>query len=165
MNNNKFHINLLTIAIIAALIVSCGDGLAPINAKSYLKGKIIYKNGKQDWPPKDSVFAVRVVAFKIYPPKDILGEIIAKNAYFTPETTTLFSDTASFEIEIPESPVELKYIAVAQQYDSSIIAERAIGVYSTAGDQTKPSSLLIEKNKSYYIEIFIDFKNPPPQPF
>ncbi len=152
------------------LLVSCDEGLNPgtnrnIATRAFLTGNIYFVDGKEGWPPTDSVFAVRVVAFKNYPPTDIINEILSGNAFFTFNSLPLFVDSAFFSIEIKDTPVELKYIVVAQQYSDTITAQRAIGVYTETGDKTRPSSIKLFPGDSIFIKIEVDFSNLPPQPF
>jgi hypothetical protein len=149
-------------------LISCDGGLSPnpVIQKSYITGTIYYKNGASAWPPKDSVFEVRVIAFKNYPPGNILTEIINKNAYFTMDTLRLFVDSNKYKIEVPEIPVTLKYIVAAIRYDSSILHWKAIGVYTKTGDVNSPAQLDFPTPKSFEnININVDFQNLPPQPF
>ncbi len=155
------------------LIVSCNEGLEPNNShspigKTYLTGTLRYKDGKDNWKfAKDSIVSIRVVAFKHYPDSSgILRDILSGNAFFTPNSLPFFVDSSFYSIEIPELPVEIVYIGVAQQYGGDITKQqRVIGVYSITGDNTKPSSLTIEKDKINRADISIDFENLPPQPF
>jgi hypothetical protein len=151
------------------ILSACSGGLEPHDAavpKSYFAGKIYYKGGVAAWPSKDSVFAIRVVGFKVFPPKDIINEVISGNAYFNFVSLPMFVDSSSFKIDIPNSPVEIKYIAVALQFTDSLTAQRAIGVYTIDGNPNNPSSLLITKGKYFdNININVDFNNLPPQPF
>jgi len=152
--------------LFVSIIVSCNGGLAPppISDKSYIGGIITYVNGKNEWPPADSVIDIRVAAFKVYPPKDIITEITGGNAYFS-VPLDMFVNSDTFNLEIPNPPEEIKYIVVAQQY-GTIFEWRAIGVWTLTGDASKPSSILIEPGKSYLdLDINVDFKNLPPQPF
>jgi hypothetical protein len=157
--------------LIVMLLASCSGGLEPVNTpnevkSSFLNGTIHYLGGKGSWPSKDSAFAIRIVAFKNYPPGNIIDEITNGNAIFTLTPMPLFVDSSKFSIEISNAPIEYKYIVAALQYDSlSIFAQKAIGVYNTSGDFTKPSPILFEKGKTYNINIMVDFSKLPPQPF
>lgn len=154
----------LIIAIIT--LASCDGGLEPYKAEemSYIKGRIYYKNGKDNWPPKDSVLEVRVVAFKNFASDSIYKDIISGNAIYTNESTAMYVDSADFVIEVKEAPVNFNYIVVAQRY-GSLFEWRAIGVYTVNGDVFNPSKLFVEKGKSYFITMNVDFNNLPPQPF
>lgn len=154
---------------ISILIFSCDGGLDPTKVKAtgdgWIKGTIRYIGGKEAWPPEDSVFAIRVVAFKNYPPGDIFGDVISGNAYFTFETLPLYVDSTEFLLKIPDAPVEIKYFAVAHQYGDSITSQQAVGVYTESGDPTKPSNISVQIGKENYITIDVDFSKLPPQPF
>lgn len=161
---------LIIVFILCLILISCDGGLNPENSiiksgKAILKGTIIYKGGIESWVNADSVYGIRVVAFKKFPPDDVIQEILIGNAYFTLESLPLFVDSSSFEIEISDAPSDLQYIAVAQQFADSITAQRVVGIYSQSGDNTKPSVLRVEPQKSYFIRIDVDFNNLPPQPF
>jgi hypothetical protein len=160
----KFY---LIIYIVFAFILSaCNEGLAPPPpiSKSYINGLVTYKNAKNKWPPTDSVKDIRVVAFKNYPPKNIIAELTSGDAFFT-ASMPKFVDTSSFSIEFTKPPLYIKYLVVAQQI-GSIMEWRAIGVYTISGDVTKPDSIYVIEGKSFNnIKINVDFDNLPPQPF
>ncbi len=150
--------------IIFALLSSCNDGLSPqLEQKAILQGTIIYQSGINSWPPQDSLKDLRVVAFKHFPPQNIIEEILSGSAYYTQETLPFFVDSSHFAIEIPDAPVLLQYIAVAQEY-GGLMDWRVIGVYK-AGNSDTASILSINKSETKNITISVDFNNLPPQPF
>lgn len=167
----KLHTYLLIVSLL--IFTSCNGGLEPNNThspigKTYLTGIITYKGGKANWKfAQDSVVAIRVVAFKHYPDSSgILKDILTGNAFFTPTSLAFNVDSSLYSIEIPELPVEIVYIGVAQQYGADLTKQqRVIGVYSITGDNTKPSSIIIERDKLNRADIIVDFENLPPQPF
>ncbi len=158
-------------------ITACNGGLEPNNShipenKTYLTGTIRYKGGVANWNyAKDSVAFIRVVGFKTYPDSaGIIRDILAGNVYIAPktinETLPLFVDSCTYSLEFTDVPVNLVYIAVAQQYGSDLTKQqRVIGIHSQNGDNTKPSSVLVEKGKINRADIDVDFQNLPPQPF
>ena len=153
-------------AVVCLAITSCDEGLAPPPPiiPATISGRIIYISGTKDWPPSDSVKDIRIVAFKVYPPQNIFTEITNGNAYFS-ESLPMFIDSTDFTLSITKPPVEIKYIVVAQQY-GNLFEWRAIGVWTLSGDMSKPSSLSIKQGDKYEnININVDFKNLPPQPF
>jgi hypothetical protein len=169
MKNRFFKIcNTYYLAISLLLgLIACDGGLYPPEPaqKAFVAGTITYKNGKSDWPPADSVIELRLVGFRNYPPGDILSELTKGNAFFTQDTLPRFVDSSSFSLEISKPPVELKYIAVAQRY-GSILQWKAIGVFTLTGDNTIPSPLIVKPGDNIRnINIIVDFKNLPPQPF
>ncbi|MCO5250673.1 MAG: hypothetical protein M9949_04540 [Candidatus Kapabacteria bacterium] len=149
-------------------MLSCDGGLAPKPEaeKSYLSGTLRFVKGIADWPPEDSVFAVRVVAFKKYPDSTgIFADILEGNAYFTLASLPLFVDSSRFSFEITDTPTDLVYIAAIQQFDTLITAQRVIGLYNISDEKHKPSTIRIESGRHYDISIDIDFKDLPPMPF
>ncbi|MDQ1264922.1 MAG: hypothetical protein QG635_71 [Bacteroidota bacterium] len=161
----------ITLLIIALMLIGCDGGLSPsepvegVTGKSYLNGTLHFIGGKDSWPPVDSIFALRVVAFKQYPPGNIIDEIINNRAYFNIESLELFVDSVNFSLVIADAPVELKYIAVAWQYKDTITYQKAAGVFASFNDRENPTPLSIKPGKSYNISIDVDFNNLPPQPF
>jgi len=163
------YVFLLCVMII---LLSCGEGLAPeakenIAKESHIIGKIIYLGGKENFPDSNSIFGIFPAAFKIFP-KDssgLLNEVLAGNVYLNFSSLPYPADSSEFVLTIQDAPVNLEYIAVSMQYDSTLEAQRIIGVYTQSGDNTKPSNLFIEKGKDYNIRIIVDFDNLPPQPF
>lgn len=152
------------------ILSSCDMGLAPKEPakKAYISGEISYKGGIDKWPSPDSILEIRLVAFKNYPLSDsssILRELTDGNAYFTPDTLPRFVEKSDYYLEINDPPVVLKYIAVAQRY-GNLFQWRVIGVYTETGDNTKPTTLIVNSGDSLKnINIEVDFLNLPPQPF
>ena len=160
---NKMQNNLIFILFFLFFTISCDSGLKPQPENtSYVRGTIKYINSTDNWPPVDSLKDLRVVAFKHFPPDNIIQEVLSGQAYYTNSSLPFYVDSSSFVLEIKDSPVELKYIAVAQQF-GGIIDWLVVGVYSDNNDSAK--TLYVEKGKNYQIQINVDFKNLPKQPF
>lgn len=150
--------------IIVFFVISCQEGLSPLNQPktAYISGYLIVISGKESWPPPDSTLELRVVAFKDFPPKDIINEIISGNAYYT-DTLPRFNDSVSFLLKIDNPPVRINYLASVLRY-GKIMEWKILGFYSSDGKN--PKSLSINSGDSLTnINIFIDFYNLPPQPF
>lgn len=159
----KIKILILNLLFFSFLFYSCDTGLKPEPEKtSYLKGIIKFVNSGENWPPADSIKDLRVVAFKNFPPTNVLEEVLSGRAYYTMESLPTFVDSANFIIEIKDAPVTLNYIAVAQQF-GGLIDWRVVGIYSQIKDSA--ATLKIEQSKTYNITISVDFKNLPKQPF
>ncbi len=145
---------------------ACQDGLSPDFGKKEgnIYGNLIIVSGTDSWPSPDSALELRVVAFKEYPPKDIIGEIVSGNAYFT-DTLPRFVDTIPFSLKIDTPPVELKYIVGALRY-GSLVQWKVIGVYTLDTSSKQPATIFVQRgdliNK---INIYVDFYNLPEQPF
>ena len=150
--------------IIIALLTSCDEGLSPqLEQKAVLQGEIIYTSGIDSWPKPDSLKDLRAVAFKNFPPQDIMMEILSGTAYFTQESLPIYVDSSYFSIEIPDAPITLNYIAVAQEY-GTLLEWRVIGIYKS-GNSDSAGTLFIDKGETKKIKIYVDFNNLPPQPF
>jgi len=152
--------------------ISCDKGLEPPEEtkKTYISGTIYINGGRNSWPPMDSVFAIRVAAFKENNPSNFFGDVVDGKAFITVESLqylidSSFVDSLSYTLEISESPVELNYIAVAWQYSSVIFNQKVAAVYNHS-THFEPSQVKLQPGDSLLnIDFTIDFKNLPPQPF
>lgn len=170
----KKNIILLCIATMS-VFNACSGGLEPPPPATTLSGTIRYVSGLQSWPHKDSVLNIRAVAFKKFPPVDIVSEVLSQNAYYTPSTLDLsvslpkFVDSASFMIELPVIPPErLEYIAIAMLVNSNVLLPsswRVIGMYAQPGNPKLPASLTITPGINHHVVIDVNFYQLPPQPF
>ncbi len=158
---------LILIVLSVVLFWSCDGGLKPISIqqKAILDVSLKFINSNTNWPPKDSLYGIRIAAFKKMPDSSIINDIILGNAYFTINSLPLYVDSTGTRFVISETPTNLVYIAAVQQYDSLITSQKVIGIYTITGDKTKPSSLKIEEGQYYSIRIDVDFNNLPPMPF
>jgi hypothetical protein len=160
----------LLLIIIYIILQSCDAGLKP-HEKAYLAGTITYKDGTKYWPYNyinpagDSVYDVRVVTFKTYPPVNIVSDILNGNAWFT-NSLPKFVESSNFSLQITNYPIELQYIVVAMQYGPNIFQDwKVIGVYTLTGNNKEHSAIIIKDPIKYNISIDVDFNNLPPQPF
>jgi len=155
---------IIFIILVLPILHSCG-GLEPIptEQKTLIKGTITFVDDKANWPPQDSIKSMKVIAFKNYPPTDLIGDIINGLAYYTNDSLPLFQKSVNYQIEITNPPQTLKYIVVAYQY-GTLFEWKAAGVYSLEGDPRKPTTIIAEKGKQYTVPFNVDFKHLPPQP-
>ncbi len=166
------------LAITLVIAISCDGGLRPpeIPPVTSISGTVRYMGGKASWPRRDSVWTVRVVGFKQFPPQDLIGDLLQGRAFFTPaalqldSTLQLFSDSARYSLVFGDSiPQSIKYLCVAMLIDTTRLLTtqgwRVIGVYNTNGNQAQPATIAITPGKDHRADITVDFKNPPPQPF
>jgi hypothetical protein len=169
---------ILALVITLVLAVQCDEGLVPppIPPVTTLSGTVRYLGGKANWPRRDSVWTVRVVGFREFPPRDLIGEILQGRAYFTPaalqldSTLALFADSARYTITFADSvPPRIEYLCVAMLIDTTRILTsagwRVIGVYSQSGNNRQPSQVPLTVGRSHTADMTVDFKNFPPQPF
>ncbi len=154
--------------LLAVLALSCQEGLDPTQSQhieSFIKGNVVVISGRNSWPPVDSVLELRVVGFKTYPPKDVIGEIMNGEAFFT-DSLPRFVDTIPFTLKIDKPPVELRYLVCALRY-GTILEWKVVGVFSDdTSFERKPKSIYIPKGKVIEgILINVDFYHLPKQPF
>jgi hypothetical protein len=153
------------IFLLLIFLISCQEGLEPkLIPNSYIGGIITFKGGSNSWP--DTVTALRVVAFKNDNPEVFFEEIAQGNAYFDFASLPIRVDSIEWKINIPDPPVELKYIAVALQPTSDILKQIVVGVYTISGDKTLPSWVKVDIGDTFNnLNIEVDFDDLPPQPF
>ena len=148
--------------ILSLFILSCDHGLKPSGEKIQKPGfgGTIYFKGS--WP--DTVYEVRVVAFRIYPPEDIANEILQGRAKFTDE---LPLNVPSTDYKLFTEPGEWQYVITAMRYGEDILKDwMVIGVYDETPEDTIPTPVFVPENKFVRgIDMVCDFENPPPQPF
>jgi hypothetical protein len=143
---------------------SCDHGLSPEQVQQPgFSGTLHFTSAI---PPKDSIVDFRVVAFRSYPPKNILLEVLQGTAVFSEQITPVGTD-ATFTIQSPTLSGSFAYIAVAQQFGPALDKDwRAVGVYTLTGDVAKPSGVDLQNGIFVPgINIEVNFYHLPPQPF
>ncbi len=157
---------------------SCDEGLKPPPPPTTISGTITYVGGRAGWTTKDSVISLRVAAFVKFPPADIILEVLSGKAFYTPQGLTIDStlakyvDSSSYRIVIPNPvPARVEYIAVVMliSTDPTKIALpsswRVLGIYSMNGNNKQPAALDLKPETDHRVNLIVDFKNLPPQPF
>jgi len=169
IKNAKF--GLFSLVVFAMILsVSCNGGLEPpakedaSKPKNLIFGTIRYIQGKNNWPPIDSMKDLRIVFFTSMPDSaGLFNDIIAGKVVFTDSTLAFNVDSTGFQFKVPTTPITFKYVAVAQNY-AGILEWKVVGLYSKDG--INPSELFIGKDSVIRnVDINVDFKNLPPQPF
>lgn len=152
------------------LLAGCGEGITPEPEVQQVKegfGGTITFSGT--WP--QGVKRTHIVAFK---------DPLLTQYDFNPVNLAFVSDSIPYGINqviyssVINPIISIKsgtysYLAVAQSKTPNVSFNRkdwyVIGVFYTAGDTTKPGSLVIPAgNFVKDINIKCDFNNPPPQP-
>lgn len=124
-----------------------------------IEGIINFRN----WPAESTLVDLRLVAFKNYPPGDIVSEVMLGNAQFTESLKPYFSDSLAYMLLLNGMPWNvIQYIVVAQQYGPNIQADwKMVGVYYSPGDTSKPGSVALSPSGvNGGINITVDFLNP-----
>ncbi len=156
--------------VLALLLSSCDKGLSPSAAgptvsMGYMSGMIRY----QHWPPGDSLVDLRLVVFRVFPPTNIVNEVLLGRAVVYPplggSALPFYVDSLLYEFSLPAG--EYQYVAIAQQFGPAISTDwRAVGQYDLDSNLFIPSPVMIVENDTTYdINFNVDFTNPPPPPF
>jgi hypothetical protein len=153
------------------ILSGCSHGLGPTSAppvQSGFGGTVYFVSG---WPPSDSVYNIRVVAFRDYPPQNILQEILQKRAIYYPSDLTtkiLDVDSLPYHFYSPDvvPPDTFRYVVVAMQYGSNVYTDwKVVGAYGYSGAVGEPKSVMVSANTfTNGININVDFQNLPPTP-
>ena len=161
----------ILILLIFLFVVHCDHGLSPSDAKQIpqnvtgISGFILYKN----WPSPDSLKNLRLVAFRNFPPQNILTEVLSGSAIVYPpiDTSAHLEYNVPFEeYTMPLPPDTFQYIVVAQQYGDNLATDwRAVGQFETDSDSLPTAIIIREKTFLENVNIYVDFKNLPIQPF
>lgn len=159
-------------ALVFLFVIKCEHGLSPDNAEilNGIRGVITYED---NWPPPDSLKEMRVIAFQDFPPGNIFADILSGKAKAFP-TDPDENASLSFNVNRQEYFLELdanttyRYIVVAQRFGSNRFSQdswRAVGQYDTDTDSL-PTAISTEENTVLTdIDIHVDFKHLPIQPF
>ena len=157
----------------AFLFSSCNEGIqappegsaAATPGASGFAGTITYRN----WPPADSLIDLRIVAFKNFPPGNIVTEVLSGTAIIYPPlggaNLPFNVDTTRYFVPAPGG--QYNYVAVAQQFGPLVTVDwRAVGQYDLDTDPAIPSSIQVPADDTLmHVDINVDFINLPPQPF
>jgi hypothetical protein len=168
----------ISFSVILALVLSgCVGGINPADyaGNALLRGTVRYVRGAgaSNFPPKDSLFELRVVVFKQIPRDTNLVQTLANgDAFFSASLLdTAYAGGIPFSVEIPQaqiadSSVMIRYVAVGQQYGKNIFSDwRVVGVYSSDSVFTPKSIRATPGLVINDMIIDVDFLRIPPQPF
>lgn len=153
------------------LACGCDEGLkppaaGPAAAPGAMTGVVRFVN----WDSAGTVFDLRLVAFRNFPPGDIVQEVLQGNAVVHPPLggsalATPGADSVAYSFLLPGGTYG--YVAVAQQFGPDFMADwRAVGQYDADTNTTSPSPVAILSGEILPgIDITVDFDHLPPPPF
>jgi len=158
---------------ISFFALACSHGLEPPvtpAVKPGFGGTVYFSNWLH--PPADSVYDIRVVAFYNYPPQDILSEVLSGKAKVYPPISgaaaQLFVDSLSYTFNL-DSSATFQYVAVAMRDSLNLFLSsswKVAGVYGDSLSVGVRKNVVVPANTFVNgINIYVDFKNPPPAPF
>lgn len=161
------------IVALGTLAGGCDDGVKPpadgggggSTSPSAFSGTIHYRN----WPVADSLVDLRIVAFKVFPPGDIVSEVLQGRAVVYPplgDTALVPFRVDSLRYVAPAAVATYQYVVVAQQYGPNILTDwRPVGQYDLDTILTVPSPVVVAAgDTTRNININVDFQHPPPLP-
>jgi hypothetical protein len=160
----------LVLMILCLVLVACDGGLAPPPPLGF-SGTVYFTPGS--WPT-DSLFSLWIFASQIYP---LDSAKVYAGLFSNPPTIILYpsisqslplSEVGSMSYSFPLQSGTYRYVGVIQHVspDFGIRAFRVVGFYKDSTNLSQPG--IVEVNDSYQVKginIDVDFRNPPPQPF
>jgi hypothetical protein len=161
-----------SVLITAIFCLSCDHGLAPPpSVEPGFGGTLYFEKGT--WPPADSLVNLWVVASQVYPldSNKVFQGLLSNppTVYVYPsfdKNLPYFVDSVSYYFKLPVAAY--KYISVLQRFnnDVAVSALRVVGLYGT--NDTPPIPIPVIVNEGSFtpgIDIRVNFRKPPPQPF
>lgn len=166
--NSRVKISSLFLSGMLLLLSSCDEGLKPTT--SIPTGSFVGIIRFTNWQAADSIYDMRLVAFKNFPPRDVVNEVLSGNAAVYPPlggSPLVLSavDSLTYSVTVPATVY--KYVVVAQQYGPDIMANwKPVGQYDLDSNFAVPSSIVVAPNHTTSgVDITVDFAHPPPPPF
>ena len=152
--------------------LACDGGLQPdVPIQPGFGGTIRF--AQNSWPPIDSLVNLWVFASQIYPldSTSVFAGLFAQppQIFLFPtdrERVALNVDSADFFFPLPPSTYE--YVGILQHFSASlnIRSFRVVGFYPDPVNPTQPLSVLVKDGQQVAgINMNVDFRNPPSQPF
>lgn len=160
---------ILLLMLLASAIPSCDEGLSPIvssTPRGTLRGLITFQN----WHLVDTMYDMRLAAFREFPPPNLINQVLQGKAEIIPpigDSALISSRVDSVRFTATVSAGTYPYLAVALQYGPNVYGDwRAVGQYDLDTNLAVPSPITIVPNEELSgIDIHVDFAKPPPQPF
>jgi hypothetical protein len=159
-----------TLGILLILQSGCDEGLAPPEttgqpATGSFTGLVTFIG----WSAVDSLYDLRLVAFTVFPPTDVIDEVLQGRAVVYPPLgagplAMRGADSITYTLDL--SPGVYPYVAIAQQFGPDLFADwRPVGQYDLDTNLAVPSPVSVSAGASTTgIDIRVDFENPPPDP-
>jgi hypothetical protein len=159
-------------AVFAVLLLSCDHGLAPPPPVEPGFGGTLYFE-KGTWPDVDSLVNLWVFASQVYP---LDSTKVFEGLFSNPPTIYLypafatnlpfFEDSVLYSFKLP--PGTYKYVGVIQRVanDVNVHSLRVVGLYGTSDTPPLPIPVVVsDADFITGIDIRVNFRLPPPQPF
>lgn len=163
------------LTILCVMLVACDGGLAPPAPMQLgFSGTVYFTPGS--WPPSDSLISLWIFASQVYP---LDSAKVYSGLFGSPATIFLYPSLSaslpffvdSLSYSFPLRSGTYKYVGVIQQNNSDLKNKgirvlRVVGFYKDSINLSDPGSVTVNDNAQVKgININVDFRNPPPQPF
>jgi hypothetical protein len=162
-------------AVVYCLVLlqfGCDKGLEPGSVITPgFGGEIYYNSAIPLKPPLDSLFDLRVVAVPYFPVDTsfyvIFRKIINDTIAYSPASIPTADSGKTVSYEMLVKPKSYYYIAVVQQFGPDVFSQwRVVGIYGYSAASPSPKPVTVPSGGFIKgINIVVDFKNLPPQPF
>jgi hypothetical protein len=164
----------LVLIILCMLLAACDGGLAPPPPMELGFSGTVYFT-PSSWPT-DSLINLWIFASQIYP---LDSAKVYSGLFASPSTIFVYpslSGTLPFYVDslsysFPLHSGTYKYVGVIQQVSLDLINRgirvfRVVGFYKGSTDSSQPGIVIVNDNYQVKgINIDVDFRNLPPQPF
>jgi len=162
--------------ILCLFLAACDGGLAPPPpAEPGFSGTVYFTPGS--WPPTDSLVSIMIFASKIYPldsATTVSGlfsdpPLIFVYPSISGSLRPFYADSISYVFPLRSGAY--KYIGVIQQISSDLLHSsirifRVVGFYKNPSNLSQPGTVIVDETSQVKeINIQVDFRNPPAQPF
>lgn len=155
--------------VFVLLFAGCDGGLEP-KGTSATTGTFTGLITFQNWQVADSVYDMRLIAFRVFPPANIVEEVLQGRAVVHPplggqQLASRGEDSLRYELTV--APGTFPYVVIAQQFGPNILADwRPVGQYDLDTNYAEPSPVhVVAGGVTSGIDIRVDFAHPPPPPF
>jgi hypothetical protein len=167
----------VVLIILCLLLAACDSGLAPsppITIEYGFSGTVYFTPGS--WPASDSLVSLLIFASQVYP---LDSAKVYSGLFASPATIFAYPSLGgslpfyvdSLSYSFPLQSGTYKYIGVIQQTNSDLLS-RGIKVFRVVGFYKNPINLsqpgIVDVNDTVQVKginIDVDFRNPPLQPF
>ncbi|HEX9655999.1 MAG TPA: hypothetical protein VGB89_03655 [Bacteroidota bacterium] len=171
MRSRTGFVSLSCYYLLTFFLLGCDKGIQPTQAgggggAGTMTGLITYRN----WPTIDSLHDLRIIAFRLFPPTNVVNEVLQGRAIVYPSLgdTSLvpfFVDSLRYSFTLASGTYQ--YVVIAQQFGPSVTTDwRPVGQFDLDSNLTQPSTVdIVAGEATAGIDILVDFANPPPAPF
>ena len=167
---NPYRIARSSLLLLLLLHPACDQGLEPPQSGQQsttgsFSGVVTFTN----WQAVDSLYDIRLVAFTVFPPSDVIDEVLQGRAVVLPPLgagALVMRGADSVLYSLTLQPGIYPYVAVAHQFGPDLFADwRPVGQYDLDTNLAIPSMVEVGAGMNTAgINIHVDFDNLPPNP-